>query len=87
MINDLKKIEYRKNMLSKGMAPENLQVKVWQGREIPSEVRDAIKKEELLSLGGVYRDLNAGDPIEYDPLRLILSPAVAAGPARRGPDD
>jgi len=73
MIQDLEQIEYRYGMLDKGMKPENLPVKVWQGGKIPANARKAINEENLLNLGGVYGDKGAGDPIEYDHLKLILT--------------
>lgn len=39
---------------------------------IPADVRKAVNDEELLNLGGVYGDRNAGDPVEYDHLKLVL---------------
>jgi hypothetical protein len=30
-------------------------------------------EENLLNLGGVYGDKNAGDPLEYDHLKLVLT--------------
>ena len=75
MIQDLEQIEYRKGMLEKGMKPENLPLKVWRGGKIPANVRAAVNEEDLINLGGVFGDRNAGDPVEYDHLRLILTPA------------
>lgn len=72
MIQDLKQIEYRKGMLEKGMKPEDLPVEVWRGSKIPADVRAAISAENLLNLGGVYGNKKAGDPMEYDYLKLIL---------------
>jgi len=73
MIQDLEQIEYRRGMLEKGMKPEDLPVKVWRGSKIPAGVRAAINAENLLSIGGVYGDKKAGDPIEYDNLKLVLT--------------
>ena len=69
----LMKIEYRRGLIEKDMTPETLPVKVWLGDEIPADVRDAVNEEDLLNLGGVYGDRNAGDPVEYDHLKLILT--------------
>lgn len=30
-------------------------------------------EENLLNLGGIYDDKNAGDPVEYDNLTLVLA--------------
>jgi len=73
VIQDLEQIEYCRGMLEKGMKPEDLPLRVWRKADIPVDVRDAIKKEELLSLGGAYGNRGAGDPVEYDHLRLILT--------------
>lgn len=73
MVQDLEKIEYRRGMLEKGMRPEDLPVKVWRGSEIAADVRAAINMENLLNLGGFYGDKKAGDPMEYDNLKLVLS--------------
>ncbi len=73
MIRNLEWIEYRKGLLEKGMKADGLPVKVWRGTEIPEDVREAINEENLLNLGGVYGDKNAGDPAEYDHLKLVLN--------------
>ncbi len=73
MIRNLEWIEYRKGLLEKGMKADGLPVKVWRGAEIPEDVRKAINEENLLNLGGVYGDKNAGDPVEYDHLKLVLN--------------
>ena len=73
MIQDLERIEYRNGMLEKGMKPDDLPVKVWRGAKITADVRKAINEENLLNLGGVFGDKNAGDPVEYDHLRLVLA--------------
>jgi hypothetical protein len=73
MIQDLEQIEYRKGMLGKGMKPKRLPVKVWRGAKIPADLRKEINEEDLLNLGGVYGDKNAGYPVEYDHLKLVLT--------------
>lgn len=77
-IQDLEQIEYRKGMLEKGMKPENLPLKVRRGARISADVRKAINEEDILNLGGVYGDRNAGDPVEYDHLKLILTDDTVA---------
>ena len=69
----MEQIEYRKGMLEKGMKPESLLVKVWRGARIPAEERKVVNEEDLLNLGGVYGDKRAGDPVEYDHLKLVLN--------------
>lgn len=73
MIKTIERMEYRRGMLGKGMKPKRLPVKVWRGAKIPGEVRKAINEEDLLNLGGVYGDKNAGYPVEYDHLKLVLT--------------
>ncbi len=73
MIQDMEQIEFRKGMLENGIKPEGLPVKVWCDAKIPAEIRKAINEEDILNLGGVYGDKNAGDPVEYDHLRLVLT--------------
>lgn len=73
MIQDLEQIEYRCGMLEAAMRPEDLPVKTWRGAKIPVEVRKSINAEDLFNLGGVYGDKNAGEPVEYDHLRLIMT--------------
>ncbi len=72
MIQDLEQIEYRRGMLERGMKPNTLPVKIWRGAKIPADMRAAVSGEDLLNLGGVYGNKNAGDPMEYDYLKLIL---------------
>ena len=76
MIQNLEQIEYRRGMLEEGAGTEDLPVKVWRGVRIPAEVRKAVNEENLLNLGGVYGDKNAGDPVEYDQLKLVLTDDV-----------
>jgi hypothetical protein len=76
MLQDLEQIEYRQGMLEKGMKPENLLARSWCGSEIPVEVRKAIESENLLNLGGTYGNKNAGDPLEYDNLKLVMTDAT-----------
>ena len=73
MIQDLERIEYRRGMLQKGMKPEDLPLNVWRGSKVPADGRAAINAENLLNLGGVYGDKKAGDPMEYDNLKLVLT--------------
>ena len=73
MIQDLEQIEYRKGTLEKGMKPEDLPIEVWRGARIPAEIRKAVNEENVLNLGGVYGNKNAGDPVEYDNLKLVLT--------------
>jgi hypothetical protein len=76
MIQDLEQIEYRRGMLEAGMGPGDLPVKTWRGAEISVDVRQSINAEDILNLGGVYGNKHAGDPIEYDQIRLVLTDDV-----------
>jgi len=72
MMQSVERIEYRRGMLEKGAAPGELPVAVWRGDEIPQRVLNAIHKEGLFDLGGIYGDKHLGDPVQYDHLKLIL---------------
>jgi hypothetical protein len=76
MIQDLERIDYRRGMLEAGMKVDDLPVRTWRGAKIPAEARKSINDEDILNLGGVYGDKDAGDPIEYDHLRLVLKDDV-----------
>jgi hypothetical protein len=43
-------------MLKGNMMPEGLPARIWRGEEIPEEAKKAIDDEDLLNLGGTYRD-------------------------------
>jgi len=73
VIEKLEQIEYRRGLLERGTKADGLPVKIWRGVEIPTDVRTAIDEENLLDLGGVYGDRNAGEPVEYDHLKLVLT--------------
>lgn len=64
MPQDIEQVEYVSGMLEKGMEPGDLPGRVWSGAEIPADVVEAIRKEDLFSLGGVHGDKHAGDPAE-----------------------
>ena len=73
MSQNLERIEYRRGMLEKGAKPGDLPVKVWRRIKITAELMEAIIKEDLLNLGGVYGDRTVGDPVEYDHLKIVLT--------------
>lgn len=73
MNQNIEQIDYRFGLLGPGMKPDNLPVITWCGSEIPAEVLKSIDKEGILSLGGIYGLKDAGDPVEYDHLRLVLT--------------
>jgi hypothetical protein len=70
---NLERLEYRRGMLEMGQKPEDLPVLTLSGAQISSEVRAAINEEDLLNLGGVHGIKDAGDPTEYDHLKLVLT--------------
>jgi len=76
MIQELEQIEYRHGALEAGMKVSDLPIRTWRLSKIPSEVRKAINEEDILNLGGTYGDKDAGDPVEYDHLRLVLTDDV-----------
>jgi hypothetical protein len=76
MTRRIERIEYRRGMLETGAKAEDLPIRAWQDRQIPEDVRRAIREEGILDLSGVFGDREAGDPIEYDQLRLILADAA-----------
>ena len=78
MIQNLEQIEYRRGMIEFGMMPNDLPNKVFRGEQIPAEVRKSIDEENLLDLAGVYGDIAAGDPVQYDHLRLVLTDETVA---------
>lgn len=67
----IERVEYRYGFLEPGQAEEDLPVREWDTRSMPQQVRDALAKERLFELSGVFGDKNAGNPVEYDHLRLI----------------
>jgi len=69
----LEQIEYRGGMFERGKTPESLPLQVWRGAEITAGMRDAIIRDGLLNLGGTYGNKWAGDPIQYDHLKLVLT--------------
>jgi len=73
MDQELRRIEYRQGILAPGMKPQNLPIQVWCAEEIPFKVKRAIKNEDILNIAGFYGNMNAGDPVEYDQLKLILT--------------
>jgi len=47
-----------------------------KARRSPRTCTRSIQEGGVLDLGGVFGDRDAGDPIEYDQLRLILADAA-----------
>jgi len=75
-MESLEQIEYRCGMLETGMALDDLPTQIWRGSTLPEAVRQSITNENILDLGGTYGDRDAGDPVEYDHLRLALTDRV-----------
>ncbi|MDY0298097.1 MAG: hypothetical protein RB296_12355 [Acidobacteriota bacterium] len=72
MNQKLIQLEYRRGMLTAGMQPDDLPIRIWKEEEVPTEALALVYAEGLLELGGVYGDPDMGDPVEYDYLRLVL---------------
>ena len=69
----IERIEYRQGMLEEGMKPSDLPVKLLQRPMITDEILQSIEQEKIMELGGVYGDKEAGDPMEYDHLKIVCS--------------
>jgi hypothetical protein len=63
-------------MFEPGADPLRLPVHLFVGTRITSEITEAIVREGILELGGVYGQPEAGDPIQYDLLRVVLQSSV-----------
>jgi len=70
---ELTQIDYRSGMLTDKKTPDDLPVATWRCPEFPPGVEAAIRKEGLRGLDGTYGNEHAGDPVEYDHLRLVFS--------------
>ena len=66
----MKRIKYRSGMLEIGFKPRDLAIKIWNGIQIPLEVRKVVIDEDLENLAGVLGDRKASDSVEYDHLTL-----------------
>lgn len=73
MVQDIERIEYRNGMLAHNETPNDLPVTTWRAPEFPPGVEPAIRREGLRGLGGTYGNEHAGEPVEYDHLRLVFS--------------
>ncbi len=71
MSRDIERVEYRRGMLESRDKRDALPVRTWTAAELPESARNSIQEEGILDLGGVYGDPDAGDPVEYDQLRLV----------------
>lgn len=69
----IESVAYRGGMLEAGDGPDTLPVRNWSGPELPEEVRAAIGRERILELGGTYGDETAGDPLQYEHLRIVTA--------------
>lgn len=68
---EVDRIFYRYGLLEPGKTIEDLPIREWGRGSLPTEVNDAIFREGLFDLGGVYGNKEGGDPVEYDHLRLV----------------
>ena len=69
--NEVIRVEYRSGFLESGRRPDGLPVREWDSHSLPQKVKDALLKERLFELSGVFGDKNAGDPVQVDQLRLF----------------
>lgn len=73
---NLERIEYRYGMLERGMKRSSLPKTVLSGPDIPDSIRRSIAEEKLHELDGAYGDRHAGDPMEYDHIKLFYEDDV-----------
>jgi len=73
MIQDLESIEYRGGLLAKGMNPGDLKIKKWKRTKIPPEIKWSMIEENILNLGGIYGDKDAGEPMQYEHVKITLT--------------
>lgn len=73
MSQELQRIEYCHGMLESGVKVEDLPIEVWSGSNILPEFHEAINEANLLDLAGTFGVEHAGDPQEYDHLKLVLT--------------
>lgn len=71
MFRKIERVEYRRGMLKSVDKRSALPVRTWAAAELPQDARDSIQQERVLELGGVCGDPDAGDPVEYDHLKLV----------------
>lgn len=67
----IERVEYRSGFLESGRRPDDLPVWTWESQSLPQLVKDSISRERLFELSGVFGDKAAGDPVEYDFIRLV----------------
>ncbi|MCY2927523.1 MAG: hypothetical protein NT031_19210, partial [Planctomycetota bacterium] len=58
--------------LAAGKTPDDLPVALWRSPDFPPGVEAAVRKGGLHDLNGTYGNEHAGDPVEYDHLRLVF---------------
>ncbi len=73
MIQDLEAIEYRHGILKKNIQIADLPLLSLKGASIPSKIRKELLETDILNCGGCYGDRSAGDPVQYDHLKIILT--------------
>jgi hypothetical protein len=76
LLKQLEHIEYRRGLLERGADPSRLPVHLWRGKNIPPDITRSVHQEDLESLGGVYGQREAGDPIEYDCVKVVFAGQV-----------
>jgi hypothetical protein len=73
---EILRIELRRGLLEPEADPGRLPVHLFVGARITGEITGAIAEEGILDLEGVYGQPEAGDPIQYDCLRIVLRDRV-----------
>ena len=67
----IQSLEYRSGFIAPDTGPETLSLLTWRREQIPSEVRKALARVNLLRLHGVYGTRTPGQRCEYDQLRIV----------------
>ena len=69
----LELIEYRHGMLANGASPNSIRATIWRGSQIQAKIVESLHAECILDLEGIHGDKNAGEPMEYDHLKLKMA--------------
>jgi hypothetical protein len=72
----IRRLEFSQGMFEPGADPGRLPVHLFVGSRITDEIIEAIVKDGLLELGGVYGNPEAGDPVQYDSVKVVLQDGI-----------
>ena len=75
-MTEILEIIYRYGMIRGNVEIGRLPGKKWTQPEIPAEITGAIRDNAILKLPGIHGDAAAGDPVEYDYLKITLPEKV-----------